>query len=58
MYLQNWLNDIATNEDYALREEDRDALRQLSDPLSEHFVMRRDDIHFLYVASVYVGTKK
>ena len=25
MYLQNWLNDIATNEDYALADEDRDA---------------------------------
>lgn len=57
LYLQNWLGDIATNEDYPLRDDDRDALRQLSDPASEHFVMRRDDAHFLYVASVYVGTK-
>lgn len=57
LYLQNWLYDIATNDDYALSDADRDALRQLSDPASEHYVLRRDDLHFLYAASVYVGTK-
>lgn len=57
LYLQNWLDDIATNENYPLSDGDRDALRQLSDPAGEHYVMRRDDLHFLYAASVYVGTK-
>ncbi len=56
-YLRTWLNDFATNEELELSEADRDALRQLTDPASEHDAFRRDDLHLLYVASVYVGEK-
>lgn len=54
-YLRNWLNDVATNEDLALNETDRDTLRELCDPESEHYAFRRDDLHFLYAASLYIG---
>lgn len=55
IYLRNWLNDAATDEDLALNPDDRDTLRQLCDPASEHYAFRREDLHFLYAASVYVG---
>jgi SAM-dependent methyltransferase len=56
-YLRGWLNDCATNEEYPLAEEDREALRQLSDETSQHDAFRRDDLHLLYAASIYLGDK-
>lgn len=56
-YLRNWLNDAATDEELDLSEPDRLTLRQLCDASDPHYVFRRDDLHFLYVATVYVGEK-
>lgn len=57
-YLRNWLSDIATDDELELNASDRLALRQLCDEASEAFAFRRNDLHFLYVLSVYVGAKR
>lgn len=54
-YLKNWLSDCASDEQLPLDPSDRDALAQLCDEASEHYIFRRDDLHLLYVASIYVG---
>jgi hypothetical protein len=56
-YLGNWLRDYGTHEDVPLSNADRETILAITDPTSEHYVMRRDDLHFLYVESNYVGFK-
>jgi SAM-dependent methyltransferase len=57
LYLRNWLNDAADDEELDLSEADRLTLHQLCDETDSHYAFRRDDLHFLYVASLYVGEK-
>lgn len=54
-YLKNWLSDCASDEELPLDASDRDTLVQLCDEASDYYLFRRDDLHFLYVASIYVG---
>lgn len=54
-YLKNWLSDCASDEELPLDPTDRDTLVQLCNETGEHYLFRRDDLHFLYVASIYVG---
>lgn len=57
-YLRNWLHDYATHDDVPLSEPDRDTLRALCDEASERYAFRREDLHLLYVASIYIGEKE
>lgn len=40
-----------------LSEEDRETLKQLLDPQSSHYILKRTDLHVRYGVSVYVGQK-
>jgi SAM-dependent methyltransferase len=57
-YLENWLRDYGTHEDVPLSDEDRRTILAITDPTSEHYVMQREDLHFLYVESVFVGVRE
>lgn len=56
-YLRGWLHDAAANDEYPLSESDRATLLALTDAASEQDAFRRDDLHLLYVGSLYVGEK-
>ncbi len=56
-YLGNWLRDYGTHEDVPLSDADRETILAITDPQNEYYVMRRNDLHFLYVGSVYAGAK-
>lgn len=56
-YLQRTLERDDSEYGSLLATEDRTGLKQLTDPQSEHYILRRTDLHLRYGLSVYVGTK-
>lgn len=53
--LDTWREDVALQA--VLDEEDRNALRELTDSGGSHYALLRPDLHFLEGATVYVGYK-
>jgi SAM-dependent methyltransferase len=54
--VRHWRRPLETEEVRAkLSAEDQAVLERLVDPQSEHYLLRRDDLHYVRVSTVYLG---